>query len=288
MLVTALEANEDVPKLETVTERILHQERKTLEKCETHSEKAMTHRTPRKKIRCHYCGKIGHIKRFCRDFKAEKEKRNEKTEKASIAVTDAISCSEDSVEILFASHALSATSSKEQCAWIVDSGATCHMCRDKKSFATLKQLEEPIDIALGDGHTLTAIGRGEVVLDMVLPNGESKPCKLHDVLYVPKLSYNLLSVTKASQKDKVVKFTKSACYVLNQKHKMVAKATKVGSLYQLNHKVKVERANFAQSSVTNEDVWHKRFGHLSASSLQKLISTRKACHWFQFRHYKAT
>ena len=55
-----------------------------------------------------------------------------------------------------------------------------------------------------------AVGR-EVVLDMVLPNGESKSCTLHDVLYVPTLSYNLLSVTKASQKGKIVKFTKSAC-----------------------------------------------------------------------------
>ena len=32
ILVTALEANEDVPKLEVVTERILHQERKSREK----------------------------------------------------------------------------------------------------------------------------------------------------------------------------------------------------------------------------------------------------------------
>ena len=29
------------------------------------------------------------------------------------------------------------------------------------------------------------------MLDRVLPNGESKSCTLHDVLYVPALSYNL-------------------------------------------------------------------------------------------------
>ena len=50
------------------------------------------------------------------------------------------------------------------------------------------------------------------MLDMVLPNGESKSCTLHDVLYVPTLSYNLLSVAKASHRGKIVKFTKSACY----------------------------------------------------------------------------
>ena len=33
---------------------------------------------------------------------------------------------------------------------------------------------------------------------MVLPNGKVKSCALCDVLYVPKLSYNLVSVAKAS------------------------------------------------------------------------------------------
>ena len=140
------------------------------------------------------------------------------------------------------------------------------MYQDSKSFTTLHQLEDPIDVVLGDGRALTAVGRGEVVLDMVLPNGESKSCTLHDVLYVPTLSYNLLSVAKASQKGKIVKFTKFACYMLDKRHKMVAKATKIGSLYQLNHKPNHEQASLD----TKEDIWHKCFGHLGIGSLQKL------------------
>jgi len=62
-------------------------------------------------------------------------------------------------------------------------------------------------VVLGDGHSLTATGRGKAVLEMVLPNGESKSCTLYDVLYVPKLAYKLISVTKAFQTGKVVKFT---------------------------------------------------------------------------------
>ena len=60
-------------------------------------------------------------------------------------------------------------------------------------------------MVLGDGQALTAVGRGEVVLDMVLPNGESRSCTLCDVLYVPQLSHNLISVAKATQTGKVVK-----------------------------------------------------------------------------------
>ena len=65
---------------------------------------------------------------------------------------------------LIASNALSAVSPNEQCVWIVDSGATCHMCHDDKIFITLNQIEEPIEVMLGDEHALTATGRDEVVL----------------------------------------------------------------------------------------------------------------------------
>ena len=89
MLVTALEANTEVPKLETVTERLLHEERKLIEKGEGKSEShdarafavmrnqgAGTGRT------CFYCGEQGHIKRNCPKLKEvieQKKKRSKET-----------------------------------------------------------------------------------------------------------------------------------------------------------------------------------------------------------------
>ena len=171
-----------------------------------------------------------------------------------------------------ACHTLSALSLNETYAWIVDSGATCHMCHNKKIFSALYELKEPIDVVLGDRHSLIATGRGKVVLVMVLPNNESESCTLHDVLYVPKLAYNLISVTKVSQTGKVVKFTKLACYVLDKNHKIVAKATRIGSLYQLDHKSNHQRASIVKHPEIKEDVWHRRYGHLGVSSLQKLAN----------------
>ena len=131
------------------------------------------------------------------------------------------------------------------------------MCLDRALFATLHLLEDPIDVVLGDGRALVAVGRGKVVLDMVLPSGELKPCTLRDVLCVPSLSYNLLSVAKASQRGRKVKFTQSACYVVDKCHKMVAKATRVGSLYQLDHKPdhepNHEHASFAEKAESKQD-----------------------------------
>ena len=69
MLVTALEASPEVPKLETVTERLLHEETKQRDKeSSTIEVKAMTskHQTSRKGPKCHHCGRFGHIRRECR------------------------------------------------------------------------------------------------------------------------------------------------------------------------------------------------------------------------------
>ena len=53
---------------------------------------------------------------------------------------------------LIVSHALSASSSSEQNTWIVDSGATCHMCHDCKLFTDLHHLKDPLEVVLRDGR----------------------------------------------------------------------------------------------------------------------------------------
>ena len=49
---------------------------------------------------------------------------------------------------------------------------------------------------------------------------------------MPELSYNLVSVAKMSLKGNIVKFTSNACYILDKRHKMIAKAAKMEKLYQ--------------------------------------------------------
>ena len=59
---------------------------------------------------------------------------------------------------------------------------------------------------LGDGHDLEAVGEGTVEMEMLLPNGDSRRCALKKVLYVPKLGYNLVSVSRAAEARKTIKF----------------------------------------------------------------------------------
>ena len=131
MLVTALEANsETVPKMENVTERLLHEERKLKEKeAEDDTRKALTadgsFRGSRH-VTCHYCKKPGHVKRYCRKLAARQANEKPGWSKQSANKADRkyqdLSSSSDE-EAMPVVHALSVTSTGE---WLIDSGATCH------------------------------------------------------------------------------------------------------------------------------------------------------------------
>jgi hypothetical protein len=157
--------------------------------------------------------------------------------------------------------------------WIIDSGATCHICNDKTSFIELHTLKKPQDVTLGDGHVLSATGTGDVAVELILENGKTKRCRLHDVLYVPELTYNLLSVSKATEAGKRVRFHSNECKILDEHENVVATATKRGSLYYLAcQKVKPQVNQAYTSNAGSKELrWHRRFGHLNERSLQKLV-----------------
>ncbi len=95
-----------------------------------------------------------------------------------------------------------------------------------------EDLSNTQEITLGDGHTLDGTGIGTVKIETLLPYGNTRNCRL---LYVPKLSYNLLSVSKASEAGNTTKFSRLGCEIIDRKGKVAAFATKAGSLYYLEY-----------------------------------------------------
>ena len=77
-LVTALKANKDVPKMETVTARLFHAERKQKEtivkKRQWQLDSIIVERVQ--------CGKLGHIKRNCRSVPEQRKSINDDKVKA--------------------------------------------------------------------------------------------------------------------------------------------------------------------------------------------------------------
>ena len=146
-LVTALEANETVPTMETVTERILHAERKQAER-DVGGEKVLTikHQSRGKGPRCHYCKQLGHVQKNCFErTRAEKDKdkgRDPRPKSGSGKQTKR-------VVGLVTCHVLG-TSNVQGDYWILDSSPTCHICNVKSLFEDFKSLQKPRDVTLGD------------------------------------------------------------------------------------------------------------------------------------------
>ncbi|XP_033129337.1 uncharacterized protein LOC103873357, partial [Brassica rapa] len=71
-------------------------------------------------------------------------------------------------------------------AWVIDSGATNHICHQKSSFLSFKPLPDTT-VTLPNGVLVSIVGIGNIEM--------GRDLLLSDVLYIPQFKFNLLSVS---------------------------------------------------------------------------------------------
>ena len=269
VLVTALESGTDtVPSMETVTERLLREEQKLKDREDTDDSKKLLLARYKKQsgpFTCHYCKKPGHFKKDCRKFLQARSNENHENRKQMPHQPRKKSHAQQDAMLI--SHALAATSKNE---WIIDSGASSHMCNEQSNFKEFVQLQSTEKVALGDGSTLDVKGEGTIDMEMILQDGTRRVCVLNNVLYVPNLAYNLVSVSRATDAGKTVDFDDSTCEFRNEEDEVIAFGSRRGTLYFLKCTVKSrECANVTQENTKR--LWHRRFGHLCEQSMMNLV-----------------
>ena len=88
--------------------------------------------------------------------------------------------------------------------WIVDTGASTHMCSDFSLLVNPAIVTSPMHVSLPDGSQFSVQYNGIVVLSPTL--------ELHNVLYIPKFQFNLLSVPKLVVTSNIIfKFYPNNC-----------------------------------------------------------------------------
>ena len=227
-------------------------------------------------IRCHLCGKLGHLQKECYQREKKGDKPDDKSSKKPLYRSDRTSMkrkSEDGspVGLVASVHALSAEIGNQRNRWIVDSGATCHICCNESMFDELDDLNDVQVVTLGNGRNIETAKQGTVRLKLKQVDVSYKAGTLQNVLDVPELSYNLLSISKVVELGKTVHFTESTCKILDKKE-VVAMATKCGSLYYLcNRTYQIANVATGQSSV---NISHHCYGHLNVASLRQLADNK--------------
>jgi hypothetical protein len=146
------------------------------------------------KVRCWACQKQGHYAATC----PERKKGNKKNVAASAAVDEFTAQFEQEFSLV----AGSSSSTSSSVVWYIDSGASRHMTGVRSQFSELTERTLETDVVLGDDRTVSAAGLGTVIFQREsLP-----PLKLTDVLYVPGLTWNLVSVSTIEDRGYEVVF----------------------------------------------------------------------------------
>ncbi len=115
--------------------------------------------------------------------------------------------------------------------WFIDSGCSEHVTYDRDLFSLYIEHEQS-NVKLGDGNSVKVVGKGDITLRITV-NGDPRHCRLLNVLHVPDLGYQLLSLPKLHKQSSEVTFKSRRCYI--KKHSsLVATPTMTGNLYKLD------------------------------------------------------
>ena len=163
---------------------------------------------------------------------------------------------EDSSEEYVLISTLTGTVTNGSDTWLIDSGASKHMIGYKESFSDLVQKDSPHKVKLGDDYQCPIKGVGEASYKL----DSRKPMKMKDVLYVPGLKKNLLSISSLDEKGFRFAFIYGEVLMWPRGKSIddvVVIGVQEGGLYK-GHSVLA----LVHSTVTPSELWHRIFSHI--------------------------
>jgi hypothetical protein len=134
------------------------------------------------KVKCFVCKKFGNYAGQCPNRKKKKGGTAATTEEVDFQTQFQRECA-----FLICYTSVEMTPS----IWYIDSGASSHMTGVREDFIDLRDTEVRIEIALGDDTLVRVAGIGTVTFR----RDSMPPISFRDILYVPGLKKNLISVS---------------------------------------------------------------------------------------------
>lgn len=247
---------------------------------------------------CWHCGNRGHMMSECWKLQREQREQQEQAEddlpdtRAQGTIVVARGTMAVSRRALVSTHN-NRNSNNRKTEWIVDSGASHHLCRERHDFQTLHPLSRQIEVIIGDGSPMIASAKG--IIKLSLPSGRTLTI---EALLVPRLHTSLLSVSELA-KTEYVQFFDDHCFLSGR-----AIGRRQGGIFNFLGTVKRQwRAShlatpiYTSTSIStsmdtltstkgmstqvtyslaatlkpNLELWHQRLGHLGMQSVKALL-----------------
>jgi len=144
--------------------------------------------------------------------------------------------------------------------WTLDSDASNHMTQNKNILMNEEEHVEEINYANGNTTNSTHIGE-------IQGNMNKELLKLKEVLYVPDIKRNLISISKLARDEYVIVFIKEYddvyAYILDKYFNTISK---IKASDNDVFEVCIKSSNILCNNVNtkgNDILWHRRIGHLT-------------------------
>jgi hypothetical protein len=147
--------------------------------------------------------------------------------------------------------------------WIIDSGASRHMTGDQARLSNLNGKKTSYKVELGDESTYPIKGIGQASVKLKTSNN----VHLSNVLYVPGLQKNLVSISCLEDKGNKIAFVDGK--VLSWPRDSSIENARVigtceGNLYKL---LEQNDEALVHDEVNPNELWHRRYAHINYQAL---------------------
>lgn len=158
-------------------------------------------------------------------------------------------------------------------AWVVNNGASTHATGDLGKLTQFTSYGGPEELTTADGLGFPIKHLGSTSIPTL-----SKPLILSNILHVPHLNKNLISVSLLCKKNDIfIEFLSDCFFVKDLKTgELLIRGRNKNDLYELHDSIQNSTISCKpvvfSSSVENK-LWHKRLGHLALKTLNFMLSS---------------
>jgi Pol polyprotein, beta-barrel domain/Integrase core domain/GAG-pre-integrase domain len=157
--------------------------------------------------------------------------------------------------------------------WFINSAASSHICGNKSLFESMHEVPT-ITIEMASGESFTADKRGMIKITLRSIDMDDVTVTLQEVVYVPSLDINLLSVGRVTGANVDVSFSKDYAY-LSLDNTIISQGLKINNLFAFRAIVDepaCDDTKHAYSSIKPSEatLWHHRLAHVSYSTINKM------------------